>query len=64
MPINLPGQDRVTAREVPDMKAEDIIRPLSVFEEYTDEEIMYWATPYFDELQAQKELQKKARENG
>lgn len=63
MPINLPGQDRVTAKEVPDMKAEDIIKPMSIYEEYTDEEIMYWATPYFDELQAQKELQKKAREN-
>lgn len=46
--------------EVPDLKPEQIIAPLSVFEEMTDDEILYWSTPYYDELMAQKELQKQA----
>lgn len=49
--------------EVPDLKPEQIIAPLPVFEELTDEEILYWATPYYDELQRKKELQKEAAKN-
>ena len=31
--------------------------------DYTDDEIMYWSTPYYDELQAQKELRKQKAED-
>ncbi len=53
------NEDQITG-EVPDLKPEELISPLSVFEEYTDEEILYWATPYFDELQAKKEAMREA----
>lgn len=39
---------------VSEEKAEDLMSPLSVLEEYTDEEILYYSTPFFDELQARK----------
>ena len=44
---------------IPEMKAEDIVKPLSVLDDYSEEEIKYWATPYFDELQARKKLDKE-----
>ena len=31
-------------------------------EELTDDELLYYATPYYDELQAQKELRKSMKE--
>lgn len=42
-----------------DLKAEDIVTPMSVLDDISDEEIQYWASPYYDEIQAQKELRKK-----
>lgn len=50
---------------VPDLKPEQIIAPLSVFDEMTEEEILYWSSPYYDELMAKKEAlkQKQALEN-
>ena len=38
-----------------DIKPESIVVPLPGEEELTEEEIQYWATPYFDELQAKKQ---------
>lgn len=40
---------------VPESKAEDIVKPLSVLDQMSDDEILYWSTPYYDELQAKKE---------
>ena len=40
---------------VDDLKPEQIISPLSVFDEPSEEEIKYWATPYYDVLMAEKE---------
>lgn len=37
-----------------ELKAEDIVSPLSTLDQFTDEEMLYWASPYFDELQAKK----------
>lgn len=48
---------------VADTKAEDLIKPLSVFEEMTDEEILYWSTPYGLELEAKrKRMEERKRE--
>ena len=44
----------------PDMEAKDLVKPLGVFDEMSEEEIQYWHTNRFDELQAVKERQKKA----
>lgn len=46
---------------VPEEKAEALMKPLSPLDEYTDEEIQFYATPYFDELQARKEAQAKQK---
>lgn len=38
-----------------DIDDKDLVVPPSPFDELTDEELLYYATPYFDELQAKKE---------
>lgn len=48
-------------KEVPDVAAKDLIAPLSTFDEPTDEEVLYWSTPYYEELQARKEAQTKQK---
>lgn len=47
------------AAYVPDVKAEQIFKPESPFEQFTNEEILMYATPRFDELQAEKEAHKE-----
>lgn len=54
----------VPRETVPELKPEDIIKPLSVFDDISEEEIMYWATPRYDELQAEKELKKQHKAEG
>lgn len=49
------------AASVEEMKPEDIVKPMSILDEYTDEEIQYFATPFFDELMAKKEAQTKQK---
>jgi hypothetical protein len=44
---------------VPDVKPDELVKPLSVLDQMTSDEILYYATPYYDELQAQKEAQAK-----
>lgn len=39
---------------VPDLEAKDILAPPSPFDDLTDQDILYWSTPYFEELQAEK----------
>lgn len=34
----------------------------SILDEITEDEVKYWSTPYYDEIQAQKELHKKQLE--
>ncbi len=51
-------------KEIPnDLKIEDILAPSSPFDNMSDEELLYYATPYFDELQAKKELMAKQRKD-
>ena len=53
--------------QMTDEELEAIVKPMSPFDDLSEEEIQYWATPYFDELQQKKEQQKqklKEEENG
>ena len=57
------GKMQIAAKTfVEEMKAEEIVKPLSVLDEYSEEEIKYWATSYFDELQAKKEARSKQKQ--
>jgi hypothetical protein len=49
------SQQQVPLPQLPDMKAEDLVTPISVFDELTDEEILFYSCPYGEELQAAKE---------
>jgi hypothetical protein len=49
---------------IPELEAREIIEPLSPFDEIDEEEILYYATPYYDELQAKKaKLKPRERED-
>lgn len=48
---------------VSDQEAEALLKPLSVLDEISDEEVLYWATPYYDEIIAKREAHKKALES-
>jgi hypothetical protein len=47
-----------------DIKPEQIINPLSVFDEMDEEMMTYYATPYYDELLAKREAMKAAKDSG
>lgn len=47
---------------VPDKQAEELVKPLSVLDQMTPEEILYYAVPHYDEIQADKEAHKKKLE--
>lgn len=40
---------------IADEPTKDFVAPMSVLDDYSDEEIKYFATPYFDELMAKKQ---------
>lgn len=50
---------RNSHKEVPDLKANEIIVPVSPFDDLSDDEALYWHSPYYDEIQTRKEAQKK-----
>lgn len=41
-------------QHVPDQTAEELVKPLSMFDEPSEEEVLYYATPYYDVLMTQK----------
>lgn len=43
-----------TPQYVPEAEAKDLVNPLSVLDELSDEEILYWSSPHYDDLQEQK----------
>jgi hypothetical protein len=47
----------VKQEPVQELTAEQIVNPMSVFDEMSDEEIQYWSSPYYDEIMANKERQ-------
>lgn len=52
----------LTKSVVPELEAEDIIKPLSTLDGMSEEKILYWSTPHYDELVAQEDLSKRAVE--
>lgn len=46
--------------QIMELTKEDIARLIGPSNDYTDEEIFYYATPYFDELQAKKMAKEEA----
>lgn len=54
----------VPRETVQDRKPEDLIKPLSTFDEMDEELIRYWATPFYDELIAKREAQKQRKLTG
>jgi hypothetical protein len=46
-----------------ELKAEEIVAPISVLDDLSEEEIMYYHSPYYDELQARKEQRQKEIES-
>ncbi len=48
------GSAPTSHEPVPDQEAKDIVQPMSVLDQYSDEEILFYSTNYFDELQAKK----------
>jgi hypothetical protein len=60
--IGLVAETKATL-PVPELKPEQIVVPLSVLDDLTEEEILYWSTPYYEEIQEQKAAQAaKAKE--
>ena len=53
------AETQILPSEVPDLEPKDIVAP--GFDEPTDEEILYWATPYYDELQERKKHREETR---
>lgn len=49
---------------VPDMEAKELVVPLSPFDEMSEDEILYWSTPFYDELKHQKELRAQQIKDG
>jgi hypothetical protein len=52
--ISLQDQFPAPKHIIPDPKPEELFKPLSPFELMTEEEILMYATPRYDEIQAEK----------
>lgn len=46
--------ERPKQANVPDLEAKDIVNPSSVFDEPSEDEILYWAVGYYDVLDHNK----------
>lgn len=58
-PEQFSAQDKVYG----EIKAEDILKPPAHLDNLSSEEILFAATPYFDELQANKEAHQEKLKN-
>lgn len=54
----------LTPSPVPELKTEQIVVPQSPFDDLSEDEIKYWATPYYDELKAKKKAQEERLTQG
>lgn len=54
-----PIEQVIAKTYVPELKPEEIIKPMSVLDDLTPEEILFYATPRYDEIQAEKEAHKQ-----
>ncbi len=48
-----------TSGPVPDTDMADLIKEMSPFDGLSEEDILYWSSPYYDTIQAEKELKAK-----
>jgi hypothetical protein len=60
---------KAIAPPITDEEAKDLIKAISPFDEMSDQEILYFSTPYYDELQENKKkhaehLKNEAIKNG
>ena len=49
----------VVQPQITDEEAKSMLAPLPYFDQLTDEEVLMWSTPRYDEIQQQKELRKQ-----
>lgn len=66
-PFTAPVSHSTVPDAVPSLSAEELVKPMSVLDQMSEEEILYYATPHYDELQAKKkahEEELKERVNG
>lgn len=64
---NLYKEDIVTndrTKVVPDLEAKDIVAPMSPFDDLSEDEVMYWHSPYGSELEAMREMRKISTTEG
>lgn len=47
--------------EVKESKAEEIVVPLSPWEDITDEELLYWSSGYYEQVMQKKEVEDEDR---
>lgn len=45
-----------------ELEAKDLVKPMSILDEMSAEEILFYATPRYDEIQAEKEAHKQSLE--
>jgi hypothetical protein len=60
--FHIAPQTQITHRPNEELKGEDLISPLSAFDEPDEDEVLYYSSPYYEEIQYQRELQKKREE--
>ena len=54
-----PQEKQVIGKQA-DMTKEEIMTTLQVFDDLSDDQILYWSTPYYDELESLKQAQLEA----
>ena len=45
--------------ELTEEQVKALVNPMSVLDDYSEDEITYYATPYFDEIQEQKKIREQ-----
>lgn len=48
--------------DVSDLKAEDIVTPSSPFDELSEDEILYWSVPHYDQIQSLRDQQQRLKD--
>lgn len=56
---HIPIKPKIIEYSDAELTAEDLVSPMSPLDDLNDEEMLYWATPHFDEMQEQKKLREQ-----
>lgn len=51
--------DDPKSKTVPTLEAKDIVNPMSALDDLSEDEILYYATPYYDEMQHNKKIREQ-----